>query len=125
MPIPPTPPTVPATYPTPRIVATNRSVNKNLSVNPTIPNSSTPPGQYGSTVTFDFSAPEEQISINIQWIPDSLIAGYVNMLFTPGSVLSVTDDAGVTWTGNVVGFSHKRLEGTNLSEVDITLRRTN
>jgi len=124
MPSPPVPPAVPATYPAPSITLANRSISKSLSINPTIPNSATPVGEYGEVVTFDFSAPEDSVSVNIQWLPDSLIQGYVDMLFTPGSVLFVTDDAGVVWTGQVTSFSQKRLKGTNLSEVDITIRRT-
>lgn len=125
MPLPPVPPAVPATYPSPSIVMTNRSISKSLSINPTIPNSSTPPGEYGEVITFDFSSPEDSVTVNLKWIPDSLIAGYVTMLMTPGSVLTVTDDAGVVWTGVVTTFSQKRFPGTNLNEVDLTIRRTN
>lgn len=125
MPSPPVPPTVPAAYPSPSIVMTNRSISKSLSINPTIPNSSTPPGEYGEVITFDFSSPEDSVTVNLKWIPDSLIAGYVTMLMTPGSVLTVTDDAGVIWTGIATTFSQKRFPGTNLNEVDLTIRRTN
>ena len=124
MPSPPTPPRVPATYPTPKITLTNRSIQKQLSINPTIPNSSTPSGEYGEVVTFDFSAPQDTVSINIKWIPDSSVAAYVAMMTTPGSIVSVTDDAGVVWPGAITGYAQKRLDGTNLSELDLVINKT-
>ena len=122
MPSPPVPPRVPATYPTPSIVLTSQSLSKSLSLNPTIPNSSTPVGQYGEVVVFDFSAPDNVCTVNIKWLPDSAIAAYITMLRSPGSVAVVTDDAGVVYTGYASSFVRKRLPGTNLNEIDLTIK---
>lgn len=123
MPSPPTSPTVPSSYPAPCITLTNRAINKQLSIVPTLPTEDTPEGEYGEVVTFDFSAPEDTLTINIQWIPDASIAAYVTMCKTPGSVLSITDDAGIVWQGKISGFAQKRFKGTNLNEIDIVLKK--
>lgn len=122
MPSPPVYPTVPNSYPNPSITLESRTVSKSISVNPTLPiDGIEDPNEYGVVIAYDFSAPSESISISISHIQDSAIAAYLTMLRTPGAIITVTDDAGVEYSGRIASFTQKRMRGTNLSAVEITI----
>jgi len=123
--MPPTYPQVPASYPTPNIVLTNETCSKSLSIVPTIPNSSTPEGQYGEVVVFDFAAPETQTTINIKYVKGSLYESYRTLVRTPGTILTATTSTGEVVIGQPTGVVRKNLGGTELYELDISIRRTN
>lgn len=122
MPSPPVYPTVPNSYPSPSITLESETISKQISINPTLPISGvTPASEYGEVVFFDFAAPNHTITISISHIADSGIAAYVTMMNTPGAVLNITDDAGVTYSGRIQSFTRKRIKGTNLSAIEVTI----
>lgn len=125
MPSPPSYPRVPTSYPAPSIVLSNESTSKNLSIVPTLPTDATPEDEYGAVLTFDFSAPETQVSLNIKWVKASVYETYRTLVKTRGAILNITTDSGEVFVGQILGTSRKTYPGTELFEVDISLRRTN
>jgi len=119
------PPRVPSSYPNPKIVCSSESINKQISVVPTLPNSSTPEDEYAETFIFDFAAPDNQANLNVKWVKASVYDGYRNLVKTPGAVLTITTDTQEEFIGKVIGVSRKNLDGTELYELDISMRRTN
>lgn len=119
------PPRVPSSYPNPKIVCSQESVQKQLSIVPTLPNSSTPEGQYNTVFVFDFARPENNATLNIKWVKASVYDVYRTLVMTPGAVLTITTDTQEEFVGKVTGVSRKNLEGTELYELDISMRRTN
>jgi hypothetical protein len=119
------PPRVPASYPNPKIVCSQESIQKQISVVPTLPNSSTPEGEYAAVFTFDFAAPENNATLNIKWVKVSVYDAYRSLIRTPGAVLTITTDTEEVFIGKVTGASRKNLDGTEVYEVDISMRRTN
>lgn len=112
----------PTSFPDPRIIISNEAFSKSITAVPTIPNSSTPDGEYGEIVEYDFNPPEGTCSITITYVTSTAYQSYLSMVKTPGSVASITLDSGEVVVGKPTGVTRKGLAGTILYEVEIIVK---
>lgn len=98
---------------------TGREVSKPIKRVGTLPTAS---DTYGAIVSFDFNQPQDTFTIEVSHLTDAQIDVYITTIATIGSILSVTDDKGKEWVGELVGFSIATIKGTELSTMRLTMQ---
>lgn len=98
-------------YPGPSIWMSGREIAKIRTKVPTLSSNGT---TYGPIVKFDFNQPQDHFTIEISHITDPQAASYVTAISQIGAVLTITDDVGKVWTGEVIGVGYSQQRGTEL-----------
>jgi len=99
-----------------------RSVSKSLVVRKTLSSSST---SYGSAYVYDVEAPEVTHTLETDiGLDDTEASALEALALARDGVVSVTDNAGTTYTGRVVALNLERAKGSALYQASITLRPT-
>lgn len=100
-----------------------RSVSKSLVVRKTLSSSST---SYGSAYVYDVEAPEVTHTLETDiGLDDTEASALEALALARDGVVSVTDNAGTTYTGRVVALNLERAKGSALYQASITLRPAN
>ena len=105
-------------YPNPSIWMTGREISKSIRRVPTLP---TDDHTYGVIVKFDFTQPTDTFTIEISHLTDSQVHTYMTEICTIGTLLSVTDDKGKAWVGELIGVSTQSIKGTNLNSMRLSM----
>lgn len=81
----------------------------------------TTPGSWGTTVKYPGPRPDRGITVRAEGLTQVESDAWRVVMDEQVPTITVEDDAGRSWTGDLVGHSAKAIEGTVLLEVSLRI----
>lgn len=97
-----------------------RQIQKDLVIRKTLSRTA---GSYGDTYAYDVQAPEVTYTLETaEGLTDAEATALEALILAQDGTASVTDNAGRTWAGRVVGLSLEATPGSDLWRATMSLR---